>query len=58
MKPLFEQIAAMQDIIRADEPAPKKKDCRWCGGTQERGEGGGGCSWCDGEEGEPLDWED
>lgn len=44
MQPFF---ASMVDIIRGSEPAPKKPSCRWCGGTGERGEGGGGCSWCE-----------
>lgn len=29
------------------KPKPRPHSCRWCGGTQGRGEGGGGCSWCE-----------
>lgn len=44
MAPFF---AALQDLILDGDPRPQRKpSCRWCGDTRERGEGGGGCSWC------------
>jgi hypothetical protein len=63
MKPLFEQIAAMQDIILADEPMParrypewrvvkpKPRDpfaCRYC--IDGEREDGGLCPWCGGSD--------
>jgi hypothetical protein len=47
-----EFFAAMQDIIRADEPAPVRKPCRGCGGGGILPEGGN-CNWCS----EGNDWD-
>jgi hypothetical protein len=42
-----EFFAALQDIIRADEPAPVRKpiSCHACLDTGET-ESGGSCGWC------------
>jgi hypothetical protein len=46
-------IRALQDIIRADEPAPARKpSCRGCGGGGILPEGGS-CNWCS----EGNDWD-
>jgi hypothetical protein len=50
LHPLFAQILALQDLMLASEQRGpvrvKHASCRYCGDTGERGEGGGGCSWC------------
>ena len=58
MKPLLEQILAMQDIIRADEPAPAMIPCSFCGGSGESHSAyrDRTCNACDGVGERPENW--